>query len=376
MDFINNNKYLKKIPKDKLGLIAGILLLVYQLFNITDIFKNVISLYGILQISLIALAIVLIVGKNNHKTISITLGIATGIYCLIFINTLEWIPHIIKYPYGFFSYTIPIAIEFISILLLTILSFKKNNTTLKKLVLFPTALEVIRSIYIIIMELSFGSWFSLSWILPFILDSVFFAIILLFISMYLIKDEINYQENQTKLKNKSTSNPDIDGYYDLGMHVVLLLFLGFIWQWIWIHKMTKYLNKTPGEAQRNPTNKLLLCIFVPFYTIYWTYQSAKRIDILAKNKKIESDLATVSLILAIFVPIIPPILMQSKINKIASLKNDTPQATQGATKEESSEDVSVKLGVADEIMKYKQLLDSGVISEEEFEAKKKQLLDL
>lgn len=31
---------------------------------------------------------------------------------------------------------------------------------------------------------------------------------------------------------------------------------------------------------------------------------------------------------------------------------------------------------ADEIMKYKKLLDSGVITQEEFEVKKKQLLDL
>lgn len=34
------------------------------------------------------------------------------------------------------------------------------------------------------------------------------------------------------------------------------------------------------------------------------------------------------------------------------------------------------LSVADEILKFKQLLDSGIISQEEFDAKKKQLLGL
>ena len=41
----------------------------------------------------------------------------------------------------------------------------------------------------------------------------------------------------------------------------------------------------------------------------------------------------------------------------------------------SSDDAS-SVSSADEIMKYKQLLDNGIISEEEFEAKKRQILDL
>lgn len=37
-------------------------------------------------------------------------------------------------------------------------------------------------------------------------------------------------------------------------------------------------------------------------------------------------------------------------------------------------DVSVKVGSADELKKYKELLDDGVISQEEFEKKKHQIL--
>jgi len=37
---------------------------------------------------------------------------------------------------------------------------------------------------------------------------------------------------------------------------------------------------------------------------------------------------------------------------------------------------NAKLGTADELMKYKNLLDAGVITQEEFDAKKKQILGL
>lgn len=89
-------------------------------------------------------------------------------------------------------------------------------------------------------------------------------------------------------------------YYNLGMHVVLLLLTFGVWYLIWIYRMTGYLNRVEDEQPRNPTNQLLLCIFVPFYTVWWVYQSAQRIDKLAAAKGIASDLSMLCLILAIF----------------------------------------------------------------------------
>ena len=57
-------------------------------------------------------------------------------------------------------------------------------------------------------------------------------------------------------------------------------------------------------------------MLVPFYSIYWVYKTAQRIDKLAATVDVVSDLTVVCLILEIFVPLIPPILMQDKINKI------------------------------------------------------------
>lgn len=124
-------------------------------------------------------------------------------------------------------------------------------------------------------------------------------------------------------KEGSAADPGM--HIGLFAHVLLLLFTGGIWLAIWIYRTTCYLNCVPGEPYRNPGTKLLLCLLVPFYSIYWVYQSAQRIDKLAKTVYVTSDLTVVCLILEIFVPLIPPILMQDKINKIVAASQRYPE---------------------------------------------------
>ena len=113
------------------------------------------------------------------------------------------------------------------------------------------------------------------------------------------------------------------------------------------------------------------CLFVPFYIIYWTYKTAQRVDKMAAAKGISSDMATLCLILAIFVPIIPPILLQDKMNNIA-----TANDTQYVSTPKGEKVNGATLGTAEELKNFKELLDSGVITQEEFDEKKKQLLGL
>ncbi len=113
-----------------------------------------------------------------------------------------------------------------------------------------------------------------------------------------------------------------DGYISLGKHVVLLLFTFGIWYLIWVYRTTAYLNKTPNAEQYNPTSKLLLYMFIPFYSIYWYYKHGQRIDTLSRSKNLNnSDMATICLILGIFIPIVACILMQDRINTIAQQPN-------------------------------------------------------
>lgn len=162
-----------------------------------------------------------------------------------------------------------------------------------------------------------------------------------------------------------------EAYCDLVKHILLLLFTFGIWHYIWVYRMTRYTNAVEDEEPRNPANKLLLCLFVPFYLIYWTYKTAQRVDKMAAAAGISSDLSTLCLILEIFLPIIPPILLQEKMNSIVF-----PDVGQGAPAQAAPRKAATALGTAEELKTYKELLDTGVITQEEFDAKKKQLLGL
>ena len=177
-----------------------------------------------------------------------------------------------------------------------------------------------------------------------------------------------------------------NGYVDMLTCVLLLLFTFGIYYLIWIYRTTRYLNRVEGEPQRNPTTKLLLCWFIPFYAIYWTYQSAHRVDKLAQSVGVNSDLTMLCTILSIFIGIIPPMLMQEKINAVIGVENgsvnvNTAAAPQAAAANAAAANASAatqapksELDTVAELKAYKELLDSGVITQEEFDEKKKQLL--
>ena len=173
----------------------------------------------------------------------------------------------------------------------------------------------------------------------------------------------------------TTATPAPEVYCGLVKHILLLLFTCGIWLYIWIYRVTGYTNNVEGEENRDPTTKLLLCLFVPFYVIYWMYKTAQRLDKMAAAKNIPSDLSTLCLILAIFVPIIPPILMQDKLNDIVTgrVAPAAPAAAPAPAPAAAPTSVSE---AADDLLKLKELLDAGILTQEEFDAKKKQLLGL
>ena len=184
-------------------------------------------------------------------------------------------------------------------------------------------------------------------------------------------------------------------YCGLAKHVLLLIFTFGIWYLIWIYRTTDNLNCLEDEPPRNPATKLLLCMFIPFYSIYWVYKSAQRIDRLSAMQGRPSDSATLCLILAILIGIVPPILMQDKINGLVTAQGGASAAPQtGSTAayaaapqqprvsytapqpQQSPRPAAPVVDVADELKKYKELLDMGAITQEEYDTKKKQLLGL
>lgn len=162
--------------------------------------------------------------------------------------------------------------------------------------------------------------------------------------------------------------PQSSGYVSLGVHIACMLLVPF-WIYVWIYRATKYLNRVEGEPYRDPAKKLLLCLFVPFYIIYWTYKSAQLVDKYATQNGVMSELATVCVVLSIFIAIVPPIFMQQKINEIETADGKTQNI------QKQSESVTAK-DIADSLKQYKELLDDGIITQEEFEIKKSEILNM
>lgn len=117
---------------------------------------------------------------------------------------------------------------------------------------------------------------------------------------------------------ESTYPEHSDMYVGIIKHVLLSLFTFGVYNCIWTYKITENLNAGNNEKQSG-AKKLLLCIFVPFYRLYWYYNQSKRLENLMKAKdERSSDFAVVTLILAVFVPIVAAsAFLQVKANEYA-----------------------------------------------------------
>lgn len=213
--------------------------------------------------------------------------------------------------------------------------------------------------------------------------------------------------NPDGIPSKSTSK----AYCNMALHILLLLFSCGIWYWIWNYRMTRDTNAVRDEAERNPVTKLLLCMFIPFYGIYWTYKTAQRIDKMAWDRNIPSSTAALCLIMEFFLPIVPPIVMQDKMNAVAAARDPQPvfyrqpaaqpqaaearqypQSQQYATQAQQypqsqpqpvqapeypqNQPSAAAQDIAEKLRTYKALLDVGAISQKDFEEKRRQLLGL
>ena len=146
-------------------------------------------------------------------------------------------------------------------------------------------------------------------------------------------DGVPQKEGEEESCEGGIAPATVNGYCELFKHVLLLLITCGIWNLIWIYRTTKYLNRVESEEYRKPTAKLLLCMFIPFYMIYWTYKSAQRVDTLAATVGVKSKLATLCLILEVFVPILTPVLLQDKINAIIDVERGVRNSDFEATGE-------------------------------------------
>ena len=165
------------------------------------------------------------------------------------------------------------------------------------------------------------------------------------------------------------------GYINITRHTLLCIFTFGIWPLVWIYRTTVFLNKLSDTNDESPAAQLLLCIFIPFYHVYWLYSYGQRIDIFSKSKNgTHSDIAKLCLVLGIFIPIVALIIMQDKINILANHSEQKAIPREHTYPEEAIKADSFYY--MEEIRKLKEMLDDGILTQEEFEAKKKNILDI
>lgn len=355
----------------------------------TDINTKVYAFSSFLNyISFLIFGILCIVRRNNDTITTVLTGLP---FLFLLISEVLYISEMQDWPYSDLFVELLILVEF---LLLPLISFtsRKNPNTAKALWIVTLVLSIIS----LLLDLPLIATILRD--LPYYLQN-FWQHILVNLKYFIFPAFVAYFGKacieSSPVAQASKPLTLFDGYCGMTKHVLLLLFTFGIWQYIWIYRTTEYLNTVSGEEKRNPITKLLLCMFVPFYYIYWVYQSAKRIDALARQNGVASDISTVSTVLAVFIDFVPPILMQSKLNQICAGKgypayaaSPAPQpAYQAAPQPTYQPQPSYQTSAApaqptaggdtaDELRKLKSLLDDGIITPEEFDAKKKQILGL
>ena len=184
------------------------------------------------------------------------------------------------------------------------------------------------------------------------------------------------------------------------MDAVLMFFTFGIYFFIWEYRVTKYMNSQTGENM-SPAVQVLLSFFFPPYVAVWGYLMASRLKKLAaeRNYKIFDGFEFVYAVLCLIIPMFHFIMLdyfllkynQTPIVEEEPIEEDEEDEeepfgsnTEFSTVQEVFEEeepevikpVEPHVGLVDELREYKELLDLGDITEEEFEKKKKELLGL
>ncbi len=295
-----------------------IVISVLRILNLIDVYNQLYhwtifefltnDILNIIRISLtLALAIVLFAKKYDNILVVV-------IGC----QTLLRIAYLVNY-FSIANLLSLIADAFLAVFAISVCEqtlIKADLSKIKEIAFkffyLPAIIYLVSQIYSLIEVISFLN----------ILIILLYAIVLFDLGMWL-KDPYSKKQPIVAVEGNSGSFEEEQGeaYCGLGKHILLLLFTFGIWHLIWTYRTTKYLNKSPNAEVYNPTSKLLLYIFVPFYSIYWFYRHGQRIDSFTKSKGLnDSNMAMICLILGIFIPIVACILMQDKINTLCAVK--------------------------------------------------------
>lgn len=376
-------------------------------------------------VGLIGGAVILLSNKGTNL-IKVFIFIIAGSYVLSAITNL--LSHI-NYGYGF-STLLPVFINLILAALWIIISLPLVKKDININFIIPLVITgVIMIIHIIIGAINY--YYFLSY-LNILLESAALALCGLAVrhlNTPYVKGDNTMSNTQQNNYNQIPQNPvpvqnnynqiEPEGFIKIWVLVVLSIVTFGIYTLIWVYKTVGLLNnKLPQSQQYGQAAQLLLCMFVPFYAIYWVYKTCKRIEEYSyRLNSGNSDLSLIGLLLTIFgFAIVAYALMQDQINKNIMIEvnggarpqqtaqqayvqpqqqaapqntNFVPQqvepvpqpvhqaapAPQAAAPAEKQK-IKVTKEQYESLLRIKELLDMDIISKEEFIQKKNEILNM
>lgn len=115
--------------------------------------------------------------------------------------------------------------------------------------------------------------------------------------------EVNTVSANANAKNNASLKDNKDYHFmntNLVLHFFLVIVTCGIWNYVGIFKITRYLSSLNKDYYRDPITKLLLVMFIPFYSYYYYYKSGVIVDSLNRIPKGKSG--TLLCFLSIFFP--------------------------------------------------------------------------
>lgn len=200
--------------------------------------------------------------------------------------------------------------------------------------------------------------------------------------------------------NGNTQNNNVSS--TLILHVLITFLTGGLYYFFWAFDVMKTIDKD-NEKQSPIILEILGMIFFPPFLWVWTYLTAKNIRGYANKRGMEifDGFEIIAIVLCTIIPFFNFIFMDYFFVKAKNLpikaeeefetdefEEQENENTEFSTVDEIYEyvddeepkQVRIKIephvGIVDELREYKKLLDRGLMTEEEFEIKKKELLDL
>ena len=291
---------------------AAVLFLLVAILLIAITVELGATVWLVLEILAFLAVVVALFSRDRGQLATIAFGFLALVMLVIFIRGLFVHAYsVMRYHYSYYSYETSVEYEFSFLLFLAALArlgaylllallafnnFMQNDRSLNRFWYLPALLMGVCFILTLLASIGNG------------LESILAANLAVLATPILITPFL--------FSALWITGQEPEGYYSVARHLALTIFTFGLWYVVWVWHTTRHLNKVDNFEKRGPTAALLLCLFLPFYSVYWNYASAQRTDRLAKQNGVESKLDVLCLVLGLVIGFLPSILMQEKFNRI------------------------------------------------------------